>query len=74
MSDADTLTAPVAGVIWKLETAAGDALAAGQTVLLIESMKMEIPLEAPRAGCLLRLLVAEGEAVTEDQPLALLGP
>jgi acetyl-CoA carboxylase biotin carboxyl carrier protein len=41
-------------------------------VLVMESMKMEIPICAPRAGKVIEILVAEDEAVAEDQPLAVL--
>lgn len=62
----------VAGTVWKLERQAGDALAEGETIMIIESMKMEIPIDAPAAGQLRELLVAEGETVTEGQVLAVL--
>lgn len=61
----------VTGTVWKLERQNGDAVAAGDTILIIESMKMEIPLDAPAAGTLRELLVAEGDSVTEGQVLAL---
>ena len=60
----------VTGTVWKLERQPGDSLAAGDTILIIESMKMEIPIDAPAAGTLRELLVAEGESVTEGQVLA----
>ena len=61
----------VTGTVWKLERACGDAVAQGETILIIESMKMEIPIDAPVAGTLRELLVAEGESVNEGQVLAL---
>lgn len=60
----------VTGTVWKLERQNGDTLAQGDTILIIESMKMEIPIDAPAAGTLRELLVAEGESVTEGQVLA----
>lgn len=60
----------VTGTVWKLERQTGDTLAEGETILIIESMKMEIPIDAPTAGTLRELLVAEGESVTEGQVLA----
>lgn len=64
----------VTGTVWKIERQAGDTLAAGDTILIIESMKMEIPIDAPANGVLRELLVAEGESVNEGQVLALLYP
>jgi acetyl-CoA carboxylase biotin carboxyl carrier protein len=60
----------VTGTVWKLERQNGDILAKGETILIIESMKMEIPIDAPAAGTLRELLVAEGESVSEGQVLA----
>ena len=60
----------VTGTVWKLERQAGDRVAAGDTILIVESMKMEIPIDAPAAGTLRELLVAEGEGVSEGQVLA----
>ena len=62
----------VTGTVWKLERQAGDTLAEGDTILIIESMKMEIPIDAPTHGVLRELLVAEGESVSEGQVLAVL--
>ena len=60
----------VTGTVWKLERQPGDSVNEGDTLLIIESMKMEIPIDAPAAGTLQQLLVAEGESVTEGQVLA----
>ena len=60
----------VTGTVWKVERQAGANVADGETILIIESMKMEIPVDAPAAGVLHELLVAEGDAVTEGQVLA----
>ena len=61
------LQSEVAGTVWKVEVREGDAVVADQPLVIFESMKMEIPLAAPRAGTVLRLLVAEGEVVDEGQ-------
>jgi biotin carboxyl carrier protein len=66
------LLSEVTGTVWKLEVAEGDSVAAEQTLLLVESMKMEIPVQAPRAGRLLRWLVQEGDVVEEGQDVAVL--
>lgn len=60
----------VSGTVWKVEIPTGSSVADGDTILIIESMKMEIPVDAPGAGTLRELLVAEGDTVTEGQVLA----
>ncbi len=59
----------VAGTVWKLECAVGAPVAEGDTLLIVESMKMEIPIDAPVAGTVTELCVAEGDAVAEGQVL-----
>ncbi|RYF65633.1 MAG: acetyl-CoA carboxylase biotin carboxyl carrier protein subunit, partial [Comamonadaceae bacterium] len=63
----------VTGKVWKIEKAVGDAVAAGESVMILESMKMEIPIESPVAGVLQSIAVAEGESVNEGQVLAVVG-
>lgn len=65
--------AEVSGRIWKIEALAGQQVAEGDTLLVVESMKMEIPLSAPIAGTVQAIHVAEGDMVEEDQVLVLLG-
>ncbi|MBV9511370.1 MAG: acetyl-CoA carboxylase biotin carboxyl carrier protein subunit [Caulobacteraceae bacterium] len=63
----------ITGNIWKIEIADGALVAAGDLLITMESMKMEIPVEAPAAGrC--RLQVAEGESVQEGAVLAIIEP
>jgi biotin carboxyl carrier protein len=57
----------IAGSVWKLEVTVGDAVAADDPLLILESMKMEIPLLAPRAGVVKEILVAEGEPIAEGE-------
>jgi acetyl-CoA carboxylase biotin carboxyl carrier protein len=59
-------------IVWKIETAAGASANAGDTLIILESMKMEIPVGAPRAGTVQTILVQEGQQVAEGQPLAVL--
>lgn len=66
----NTLFCDVAGVVWKIEAPAGATVAEGDVVLLVESMKMEIPVCAPRAATVEEILVAEGEPVREGQAVA----
>lgn len=62
----------IAGSVWKLEKRAGEPLEAGEVILVIESMKMEIPVEAPCAGTLAELRVSEGDEVSEGMVLAVI--
>jgi acetyl-CoA carboxylase biotin carboxyl carrier protein len=62
----------VAGRVVRIEAAAGASVAQDDAILIVESMKMEIPLFAPAAGVVRSILVAEGEDVAEDQEAVLL--
>ena len=62
----------VTGNVWKVQVAAGASVEAGDVLLVLESMKMEIPVEAPAAGTVSELLVREKDAVTENQLIAVL--
>jgi biotin carboxyl carrier protein len=62
----------VAGNIWKVEAAVGQQVAEGDVLVIVESMKMEIPVEAPRAGVVAEMLVREGEPVAEGALVAVL--
>ena len=62
----------ISGSVWKVEVQPGQAVEAGQTLLVVESMKMEIPVESPAAGTVRELRVAEGEAVSDGQWLVTL--
>lgn len=67
------IESPVTGSIWKLTVAVGDAVDEGQQLLILESMKMEFPLEAPHAGVIATIAVAEGDNVTAGDHLVSLG-
>jgi len=58
--------------VFKIEVAIGDAVGAGDTLMILESMKMEIPLEAPRPGKVASILVSEEEEIVEGQDLVIL--
>ena len=66
------ITSEVIGTVWKIEKAVGDSVAEGETIMILESMKMEIPVEAPAAGTIAKLNVATEESVEEDQVLCLI--
>ena len=62
----------VSGSIWKIEVALGQKVADGDILVLVESMKMEIPVVAETAGTVASILIAEGEAITEGQSVVVL--
>ncbi|MFC0561757.1 acetyl-CoA carboxylase biotin carboxyl carrier protein subunit [Halalkalibacter alkalisediminis] len=59
----------MAGNIWKILVAEGDKISAGQEVAILESMKMEIPVEALQSGIVKALKKAEGDFIDEDEVL-----
>jgi biotin carboxyl carrier protein len=62
----------VTGTIWKVEVKAGQSVSEDETLLIVESMKMEIPVTAPTAGRVAEVKVMEGDAVTDQQILVVL--
>lgn len=62
----------IAGSVWKIEVAVGDSVSEDDPLIVLESMKMEIPLLAPRAGVVREILVAEGEPVAEGDVAVIL--
>ena len=58
--------------VWKVVAAEGDTVGAGDTLVILESMKMEIPVLAEEAGTLSKLHVAEGDVVQEGDLIAVL--
>ncbi len=68
------LTADVTGTVAKVALAAGTQAAADDAVLILESMKMEIPVAAPSAGKVMEIKVAEGDSVEEGQVVAIFLP
>ena len=60
----------IAGKVWKIETQIGQKLGEDDAILVLESMKMEIPIDAPEDGTLIELLVKEGDPVSEGQVVA----
>jgi acetyl-CoA carboxylase biotin carboxyl carrier protein len=70
---ATSVRAHITGTVWKIEVKVGDAVSEGQTVVILESMKMEMPVESPAAGNVTAVLVKEGASVEEGAPLVELG-
>ena len=64
--------AHITGTVWKIEVEVGDQVDEGDTVVILESMKMEMPVEAEDPGVVKEILVAEGESVSEGDTLVVL--
>ena len=66
------IEAQITGIVWKIEKAVGDEVTEEEVILIIESMKMEIPVEAPCAGRITEIRTSEGESVEEGDVLVVL--
>ncbi|MDT9689168.1 biotin carboxylase N-terminal domain-containing protein [Streptomyces sp. P9(2023)] len=73
-SGADTLAAPMPGTVTVVKVAVGDEVVAGQSLLVVEAMKMEHVISAPHAGTVTELDVTPGSTVAMDQILAVVAP
>ena len=62
----------ITGTVWKILANVGDKVAEEDHIMILESMKMEIPVLAPDGGTVREILVKEGEAVSEGQVVAVL--
>jgi biotin carboxyl carrier protein len=69
---ADEIKAHITGVVFQITARPGDTVEAGDPVIVLESMKMEIPVEAPRAGSVQEIRVQEGQTVQEGDTVAIL--
>jgi biotin carboxyl carrier protein len=61
---------PVGGRVWRIEMAVGEQVVADDTIMILESMKMEIAIQAPAGGRLAEIAVKEEEVVQEGQVIA----
>ena len=66
------IEAHITGTVWKIEVGVGDSVSEGDTVVILESMKMEMPVEAEDEGTVKEIAVAEGQAVSEGDTLVVL--
>jgi acetyl-CoA carboxylase biotin carboxyl carrier protein len=66
------IEAHITGTVWKIECQVGDEIAEGDTVVILESMKMEMPVEAEDEGTVKEILCEEGQAVNEGDTLVVL--
>ncbi len=64
--------AHITGTVWKIEVEVGDSVQEGDTVVILESMKMEMPVEAEDPGVVKEILVQEGQSVSEGDALVVL--
>ena len=64
------IKAHITGTVWKIEAEVGDEIEEEDIVMILESMKMEMPIEAPADGTITEICVAEGAAVQEGQVVA----
>ena len=62
----------IQAVIWKINVEIGQKVDIGDTVVILESMKMEIPIESELSGIVKEILINEGDQVNEDQELIIL--
>ena len=63
------ISSEISGSIWKINCKVGDVVESGQDVIVIESMKMEIPVVSNVSGTVVSIFVVEGEMVDEEQKL-----
>lgn len=66
MSD---INSEMSATVWKIEMSEGDGVSPGDVVMILESMKMEIPVEAEESGTISRIAVAEGDSIESGQLL-----
>lgn len=66
------IKAPITGNVWKILVKPGDEVAEYDQVMILESMKMEIPVEAPKNGKILEIKTSEGSSVIEGDVLAVM--
>ena len=66
------IEAHITGTVWKIEVGVGDAVQEGDAVVILESMKMEMPVEAEDGGTVTEILCEEGQAVNEGDTLVVL--
>jgi len=67
------IEAHITGTVWKIEVKVGDDVADGDTVVILESMKMEMPVEAEDSGTVTEIRCEEGQSVSEGEVLVVLG-
>ena len=69
---ASEVEAQITGNVWKIQVSVGDTVSEGDELIILESMKMEIPVEAPSSGRVSEIRVAEGDSIEEGAVLLVL--
>jgi acetyl-CoA carboxylase biotin carboxyl carrier protein len=69
----NNVEAHITGTVWKVEVTVGDQVEEGDTVVILESMKMEMPVEAEDPGTVTEIRCEEGQSVQEGDVLVVLG-
>ena len=64
--------AHITGTVWKVECEIGQAVTEGETLVILESMKMEMPVEAEDDGTVKEIVCSEGQSVSEGETLVVL--
>jgi acetyl-CoA carboxylase biotin carboxyl carrier protein len=67
------VAAHITGTVWKIQVAVGQQVSAGDTLVILESMKMEMPIEAPEGGTVKEVRIKEAQPVNEGDVLIVLG-
>jgi acetyl-CoA carboxylase biotin carboxyl carrier protein len=70
----ERVSAHITGTVWKIQVKVGDEVDAGSVLVILESMKMEMPVEAEGKGRVTEIHVAEGQAVDDGDPLVTIDP
>jgi biotin carboxyl carrier protein len=68
--EGEKITAGAAGKVWKIVVAEGQAVKSGDTIVILEAMKMEIPVVAPKSGVIGQIVISEGSSVEAGDLLA----
>jgi acetyl-CoA carboxylase biotin carboxyl carrier protein len=67
------VAAHITGTVWKIQVSVGQQVSAGDTLVILESMKMEMPVEAPEGGTVREVRIKETQPVSEGDVLVVLG-
>jgi acetyl-CoA carboxylase biotin carboxyl carrier protein len=66
------ILSPIAGNVWKVKVSVGTVVAEGDVLIILESMKMEVPIETEAAGTVVEVVVTEGASITENAVLVVI--